>query len=233
MSTSSRRYLFASTQAWHRPRYEALRQQLSLDAAWVSTPAELKDAVRELAPRYVFFPHWSAMVPPEVWREFECVCFHMTDLPFGRGGSPLQNLIARGHEDTVLTALRMNGELDAGPIYAKRPLSLAGSAQEIYARAGDATFELIRWIIESEPTPHPQVGEPVHFKRRTPGQSRLPESDSLTRLYDHIRMLDAPGYPAAFLEWAGLRFEFSDATLEGDELVAKVVVRKPSHGDGG
>ncbi len=27
--------------------------------------------------------------------KFECVCFHMTDVPYGRGGSPLQNLIIR------------------------------------------------------------------------------------------------------------------------------------------
>ena len=59
----------------------------------------------------------------------------MTDLPFGRGGSPLQNLITRGISKTKISALRCNEEIDAGPIYLKRPLSLHGSAEEIYQLA--------------------------------------------------------------------------------------------------
>ena len=49
-----------------------------------------------LKPQFIFFPHWSFMIPPEVFQHYECVIFHMTDVPYGRGGSPLQNLISRG-----------------------------------------------------------------------------------------------------------------------------------------
>ena len=63
----------------------------------IAAPAELTRAALEQAkPRYVFFPHWSHIIPEDIHGAFECVIFHMTDLPFGRGGSPLQNLIARG-----------------------------------------------------------------------------------------------------------------------------------------
>ena len=44
----------------------------------------------------------------------------MTDLPYGRGGSPLQNLIINGHKETMMSALRCVQELDAGPIYLKK-----------------------------------------------------------------------------------------------------------------
>ena len=63
----------------------------------------------------------------------------MTDLPYGRGGSPLQNLIIRGHRDTQLTALKCEENVDEGPVYAKTPLSLSGSAEEILARGAGAT----------------------------------------------------------------------------------------------
>jgi methionyl-tRNA formyltransferase len=53
-------------------------------------------------------------------------------LPYGRGGSPLQNLIDLGHKDTFVSALKMTEELDAGAIYLKKPLSLEGLAEEIY-----------------------------------------------------------------------------------------------------
>ena len=78
------------------------------------------DLVRSLKPRYVFFPHWSWKVPDDILGATECVCFHMTDVPFGRGGSPLQNLIVRGHTETRVSALRMVSEPDAGPVYMKR-----------------------------------------------------------------------------------------------------------------
>ena len=45
-------------------------------------------------------------------------------------------------------------------------------------------------------------------------------------LYDHIRMLDAPSYPPAFIERGNFRIEFSSAQFKGDEFVAQVVIRK-------
>jgi len=38
----------------------------------------------------------------------------MTDLSYGRGGSPLQNLIVRGYKDTMISALWIEKELDSG-----------------------------------------------------------------------------------------------------------------------
>ena len=49
--------------------------------------------VKDLNPKYIFFPHWSWLIPNEIYENYECILFHMTDLPYGRGGSPLQNLI--------------------------------------------------------------------------------------------------------------------------------------------
>ena len=150
----------------------------------------------------------------------------MTDVPYGRGGSPLQNLIVRGHKDTMLSALRMVGEMDAGPVYTKRPLSLEGTAHEIYLRAGELSFEIIQWMIKEQPHPIPQEGEPVIFKRRKPEQSRLPMSGEMTELYDHIRMLDAPTYPPAFIEHGEFVIEFTGAKNQDDELSANVRIHK-------
>jgi len=87
-------------------------------------------------------------------------------LPYGRGGHPIENLILRGHTETVITAHRMTEEFDAGPIYGTRgPVSLAGTKDEIVARFVDPVAALMRWIVAEEPTPVPQVGEVVHFRR--------------------------------------------------------------------
>jgi methionyl-tRNA formyltransferase len=149
----------------------------------------------------------------------------MTDVPYGRGGSPLQNLILAGHTQTMLTALRMVNEMDAGPVYAKRSLSLDGSAQEIYLRAGKKSIEIIQWMIEHNPQPTPQVGEVVLFKRRKPEQSSLPSNGSLRNAFDFIRMLDADGYPNAFIEHGDYRINFKKARLDGERLVAEVEIK--------
>jgi methionyl-tRNA formyltransferase len=219
-------YIIASAKEWHRPGFDALRVEIPEKLTWVTTPDALLDAVERCKPRYVFFLHWSWRVPALVCREFECICFHMTDVPFGRGGSPLQNLIAGGHKDTRLSALRMVEALDAGPIYAKRPLSLNGKAQDIYLRAGQLSFDLIRWIVANEPVPTPQSGKPTLFKRRATEQSVLPDTGTLESIYDHIRMLDADSYPHAFIEYGDFRIELRDAQLDEQGLHARILLRK-------
>lgn len=220
-------YLVATIKPWN---LEAFRQNVAaLPGCWhlVSSPTELEKVLRQgLVPRYIFFPHWSWKVPAAITDAFECVCFHMADVPFGRGGSPLQNLIVRGFDRTKLTALRMAEELDAGPVYAKVDLSLEGTAQQIFGHAAERVYELIHWIVANEPQPQPQEGEAVVFARRTPEQSVLPQGGSLKQLYDHIRMLDAESYPHGFIEYGSWRLEFSKAEWNGDELVAQVLIRK-------
>ena len=106
MSTAS--YLVASTKPWNRRVFNEIIAGYPGTWHFVSRPAELApERVSSLAPRYIFFLHWSWEVPSEIVNNYECVCFHMTDVPYGRGGSPLQNLIVSGHRRTKLTALRM------------------------------------------------------------------------------------------------------------------------------
>ena len=78
----------------------------------------------KLNPSIIFIPHWSYIIEEDIYENYECIVFHMTDLPYGRGGSPLQNLIARGHTETKVSAIQVVEELDAGPIYLKRSLQL-------------------------------------------------------------------------------------------------------------
>ena len=131
--TDSECYVVAATKSWNRTVFDETLTRLPGEWHLVDSPEALSLArLESLAPRYVFFLHWSWKVPEEITSAFECVCFHMTDVPYGRGGSPLQNLIAEGQRETQLSALRMTQEMDAGPVYLKRPLSLEGGGEEIY-----------------------------------------------------------------------------------------------------
>jgi methionyl-tRNA formyltransferase len=192
------------------------KNDLSLD--WLDT----------IKPRYIFFPHWSYIISEEIFSFYECVIFHMTDLPYGRGGSPLQNLILQGHKETKISALRCEKGMDAGPIYFKRPLCLEGSASEIFLRASGIIEEMIEHIVRKEPTPTPQEGEPFLFKRRKPEQSDLSKASvqHLSDFFDFIRMLDADGYPKAFMDIHNHRMSFSRVQMEQNKLVGTFEINK-------
>ena len=222
-------YVLATSRERNKPLAKQLEEKTGHTFHLITRTEELThERLRAISPRYVFFPHWSHIIPSEIHEAFECVIFHMTDLPYGRGGSPLQNLILRGHQETQISALRCVAELDAGPVYMKRPLSLEGSASEIFLRAADVVQEMIEEIVRIEPLPEHQEGEPTVFRRRTPEQSNLREANLLTLkdFFDFIRMLDAPTYPLAFIEHEGFLLEFTHAQLLSDSIEARVRIRR-------
>jgi methionyl-tRNA formyltransferase len=222
-------YLVLGCKPWNRRLFDEDLRSLPGQWRYIDSPADVTtNLVAEISPRYIFFLHWSWKVPDELVDRYECVCFHMTDVPFGRGGSPLQNLIARGTRETKLTALRMSRKFDAGPVYIKEPLSLEGGAEEIYLRAGRLSAEMIKSIIRLKPKPMPQRGRALHFNRRKPHESEIGKLNSLEELYDFIRMLDAEGYPRAFLDRSGFRFEFSRPALYDGRIVADVKITRRS-----
>ena len=102
------KYIVAGIKSWNRRVFDKTIAGYPGTWYFVSSPDELTfETVSNLAPRYIFFMHWSWKVPEEIFNNYECICFHMTDVPYGKGGSPLQNLIVRGHRHTRLSALRM------------------------------------------------------------------------------------------------------------------------------
>lgn len=221
--TKAFRIALATPQARYDALEDRLRTENGFEVLRVRTPAALDEAtLTTFGPSHVFFPHWSWKIPAAVFERFECVVFHMTDLPFGRGGSPLQNLVIRGIEDTQLTALRCVADIDAGPVYLKRALSTLGTAEEVFLRAAKLMQPMILDIVRGALVPAEQCGAVVPFKRRTPAEGNLMSALSLEQVHDMIRMLDAEGYPRAFVEAGNLRFEFTRSSHRHDHLMADV-----------
>ena len=229
IKSSAENYVIATSRPWNEILVQRLHEKTGHKFHLITSKEQLTaKALETLNPRYVFFPHWSYIIPPEIYTAYECVVFHMTDLPYGRGGSPLQNLILRGHKDTQLTAIQCTAELDAGPIYLKRPLSLEGSASDIFERATKLTEQMIGEIILKEPVPSPQQGDAGVFQRRRPADSNLASArvSSLNDFYDFIRMLDAEGYPKAFVDLHGHRIELSQVQIHSGNVSGTFVITR-------
>jgi len=220
------RILIATTKSWNIANAIKLKGDYSdeYEILLITNNADLNyKVISEFDPKYIFFPHWSWIIPEEIYSNYECVVFHITDLPFGRGGSPLQNLIVRKIYNTKISALKVEKELDAGKIYLKTDFYIGlGSAEEIFIDASSIIFsEMISHMLENNPVPQEQTGNPVVFKRRKPKESDMMQMDysTLQEMYDFIRMLDAEGYPKSFIKLGKYKIELSEVHKKSDKIV--------------
>ena len=225
--------VIATVKEWNINNYFELKKELENEYSLylLTNKDELSfENIEKINPKYIFFPHWSWIIPQKIYENYESILFHMTDLPYGRGGSPLQNLITNKIYNTKISAIKVTKELDEGDIYLKENFDISkGSAREIYENASNLIFsELIPKIIENNLIPTKQEGDIVLFKRRTPEQSNIKTLNdiSINNLYDFIRMLDAPSYPKAYLELDNLKIELSEVIIKDGKLEGRFEVSK-------
>jgi len=223
-----KKFILLTSKSWHNDLFDSLKLRANEDWSIITSKDDfILSKVKDINPSKIFIPHWSHIIPSNIFEKFECIVFHMTDLPYGRGGSPLQNLIVRGHQDTVISAIHIDQGVDTGNIYLKKPLSLEGSAKDIFERATLVIQKMIVEILSIDITPVPQKGVATIFKRRSSKDGCMNELKEIEEVYDYIRMLDAEGYPPAYIETDSLKIDFFDSKLINEtQITANVRITK-------
>lgn len=186
---------------------------------------EAYDRISRLQPRTIFHYGWSWMVPPELLDLCPNVTLHPGRLPRDRGGSPLQHQIRNGATWTYVNILKMTGQTDAGPVYARDAMSLEDSVDEVWARMTaigcQLTTAYLTSLANGTAVPLPQAEEPPTVYRRVkPEQAELTLDGSLTAAAMHniIRAhgeTDANTYvQPAYLALGGRRLIIERSSLE-------------------
>ncbi len=161
---------------------------------------EFLDAVK---PDLILFYGWSEIVDLCIVENFCCLMLHPSPLPKYRGGSPIQNQIIDGVEESEVCIFKMEKEIDAGSIIKREKLDLTGDLKEIFRRIELLGTKLSLQFLSDGLNPEPQIGNPTYCKRRKPEESEitLEEINERSSLYLHnkIRMLNDP-YPNAFIK---------------------------------
>jgi len=170
--------VIATIKEWNIENYFKLKEKYGHEFNFhliSNSEALTEEFIQKINPNYIFFLHWSWIIPKNIHNNFNCILFHMTDLPYGRGGSPLQNLIMNKVYKTKISAIKVSENIDSGDIYLKESLDIStGSAQDIFKRSSQITFEkMIPEFLSSKLSAKEQSGEIVTFKRRTPEQSSI------------------------------------------------------------
>lgn len=215
-------YVVASSKDWFY-EHTKTKEYSSLNIIEIKTKNELNlEVLEKINPRYIFFPHWNWKVDSEIFERYECVVFHTAPLPFGRGGSPIQNLILRDIEKTPVCALRMTEILDGGPIYDSIEVTLDGTITEIFSKIAVCVEKLIIRICQENIEPKKQNGFVFTFNRLTYADNELISEYTIKQLYDRIRMVDGLDYQRAYINFGKNKIEFTDAHLDQNCLIAKI-----------
>lgn len=219
-------YLVASSKEWFA-NHKKSEEYRKLNIIEISKKEDLNlEFLEKINPKYIFFPHWNWKVDSSIYHKFECVVFHTAPLPYGRGGSPIQNLIIRDFDVSPVCALKMTDTLDGGPIYKAIDVSLSGKISEIFARIAVCVENLILEICSEKITPVEQSGRVLNFKRLSCRDNELLSSYTLKQMYDRVRMVDGEDYPKAFINFGDYAINFSNANLTREGLTAHVTIVK-------
>jgi len=220
---SKKKILIADSRGWFVPASPLDDHAL---VHYISKPDELSiEAVARVAPDVIFFVHWSYIVPRQIHENYESIVFHTAPLPFGRGGSPIQNLILAGHESAPVCALKMTEDIDAGPIYSKVEISLLGNLSAIFSRISAAVNSLIIKILTENPKPVAQRGDVHVFRRLSKESNRIDGRMTPKQIYDRIRMVDSPESAPAFIEIEDLTIELRGAQYDGESVKAQCTLK--------
>ncbi len=164
--------------------------------------------LKKINPKYIFFPHWSFKISNKILSKYKCIGFHTSNLPFGRGGSPIQNQIKRGIVDSKVCAFQITEKIDNGAIYLKKKIKLNGKLSEIFSKLSIIIIEMIKKICKVKIIPKPQHGKSNFFKRLTYLDNKINFKKSLDKIYDQIRMVDDKTYKNSYYDLYKYRIEF-------------------------
>ncbi len=157
-----------------------------------------------------FYLSCHRVTPPEVLaRNRRNLVVHASDLPQGRGWSPLTWQILQGRAGIPVCLLEAVAEVDAGPVIYKEHLAFGGHEviDEMRAALAELSIALCRRFL-AEPVPPggtSQTGAPTYWPRRRPEDSALDPHKTLAEQFDLLRVVDNERYPAYF-DWRGCRY---------------------------
>lgn len=152
----------------------------------------------------LFLISCAEIINKEIRNRFKkTLLIHESDLPKGRGWSPLQWLIIEDQNTIPLTLLEAIDEIDAGPIWKKNYLELEGHelVNEITFKVFTEKINLMNFAIKNFNSikSSAQLSDGIsYYKKRTPKDSELDINKSIKEQFNKLRIADEIRYPCFF-----------------------------------
>jgi methionyl-tRNA formyltransferase len=131
------------------------------------------------------------------------IVIHASNLPQGRGWSPLTWQILEGNNEIMITLLEATDRVDSGNIYLQSLMKLEGHEliDEIRDIMGAEIIKLaLKFVVSfKEIRPRSQIGESTYYLKRTNKDSMLDVNKSIAEQFNLLRVCDNERYPAYFI----------------------------------
>ncbi len=159
--------------------------------------------------------------PSVIARYAKVLVIHASDLPRGRGWSPMIWQIIDGANEITVSLIEACEPVDSGPIWHQKKIRLNGHelVDELNTLLFEAEVELIEFAVQHwrSVNPRVQADEPASsYRRRTPQDSQLDPYQSLAEQFDLLRVCDPVRYPAYF-DLRGHRYAITLRKLDKPE----------------
>lgn len=134
---------------------------------------------------------------------------HSSDLPSGKGWSPMTWTILEGENKIINTLFEAVDKVDAGEIYMQNEFEFEGHEllPEMHKVQGKKINELVLDFVKKYPNLKgiEQSGEESFFERRSAENSKLNIEQSIKEQFNLLRVVDNDKYPA-FFEYNGKKY---------------------------
>lgn len=153
---------------------------------------------------FLFALSYPRIIPERTRRSYRySFVLHGSDLPEGRGWSPIIWQILDGKTRFTMSLISMEDSLDTGALVAQQGFDIQHDSllNEIALTIGSAQAELIASSLKMKPTElqgQPQIGTATYLEKRTPADSEIDPTISLADQWDKIRVADPVRYPTFF-----------------------------------
>ncbi len=130
---------------------------------------------------------------------------HASDLPDGRGWSPLSWQILEGKEKIKLSLIEANQKVDSGRIWLQKEMTISNDMifEEINKILFESEIYLINQALENSHNIEPYQQEIRDglktYKKRKPEDSKLDINKDIKSQFDLMRIADPNRYPAFFI----------------------------------
>jgi UDP-2,4-diacetamido-2,4,6-trideoxy-beta-L-altropyranose hydrolase len=197
--------IFSDSDSWINKYLSEFFNVLSQDkyrVTWVHDIEQFSTLAGDIA----FFLSCSQIVPPIMLHQHtHNLVVHESDLPQGKGWSPLTWQILEGKNDIPICLFEADVKVDNGDIYFKELIHFNGRelVGELRAIQAATTIRLCHDFIKAYPQiirrAKPQSGTDSFYPRRKPQHSQLDPNQPISMQFNLLRVVDNDKYPAFFI----------------------------------
>jgi methionyl-tRNA formyltransferase len=140
------------------------------------------------------------------------IVVHASDLPSGKGWSPMTWQVLEGKNKIFLTLFEAVEEMDAGYFYIKDEIVLNDGEliDELRNKLGEKIVQMCLLFVDrvNSINGKEQEGDSTFYRRRTPEDSELDINKTIDEQFNLLRVVDNERYPAFFVK-NGIKYVLS------------------------